>query len=249
MQETRRADTYHWVTLTYDQTPFDDNNMMTLDKTDFQKFIKRLRKKKRDFSKQSIKYYACGEYGSKNKRPHYHAIIFNSCPQHIQSVWDGFYSPVSELPAICGNSYFDQVNENTIAYTAKYMQKGRIIPSFKGDLRAPEFQLFSQGIGSNFITDATRTFYNADPSRSGVHVNGFRKALPEYFYNKLVICPVFRLAKAMLAQHMAAEKLSEQLQRWERDKTFHQTFEAYRYTQKVNALQHFRDKASKRQKL
>lgn len=249
MQETRRADSYHWVTLTYDQTPFDDNHMMTLDKTDVQKFLKRLRKLKRDFSKQKIRYYICGEYGSKNKRPHYHAVIFNSSREHIQKTWDGFYSPTSECPAILGTSYFDDVNEQTIAYTAKYMQKGKIIPQFKGDLRSPEFQTFSKDIGSNFITDATRDFYNQDPRRSFVHVNGFRKALPDYFVRKFKICPVFHLAKTHLAQTEAAERLAEQLQRWERDKTFHQTFESYRYTQKMNALQHFRDKATKRQKL
>lgn len=38
-----------------------------------QKFFKRLRKK---FG-EGIRYFACGEYGSKNGRPHYHALLFN----------------------------------------------------------------------------------------------------------------------------------------------------------------------------
>ncbi len=43
-----------------------------LKKSDFQKFIKRLRKN----SKQKIRYYMCGEYGDDTCRPHYHAILF-----------------------------------------------------------------------------------------------------------------------------------------------------------------------------
>ena len=46
------------------------NNPIILKKSDFQKFIKRLRK---DYD---IKYFACGEYGDKTLRPHFHAILF-----------------------------------------------------------------------------------------------------------------------------------------------------------------------------
>uniref|UniRef100_A0AAU8AU79 Replication initiator protein n=2 Tax=unclassified Microvirus TaxID=338099 RepID=A0AAU8AU79_9VIRU len=46
---------------------------LTLRKRDFQLFMKRLRKK---FSDQKIRFFACGEYGSETFRPHYHAIIF-----------------------------------------------------------------------------------------------------------------------------------------------------------------------------
>lgn len=46
---------------------------LTLRKRDFQLFMKRLRKR---FSDQHIRYFAAGEYGSKTFRPHYHAIIF-----------------------------------------------------------------------------------------------------------------------------------------------------------------------------
>ena len=55
-----------FITLTYS----DENNPIILKKSDFQKFIKRLRK---DYD---IKYFACGEYGDKTLRPHFHAILF-----------------------------------------------------------------------------------------------------------------------------------------------------------------------------
>ena len=43
-----------------------------LRKLDIQNFNKSLRKR---FS--NVRFYACGEYGDKNKRPHFHMIIFN----------------------------------------------------------------------------------------------------------------------------------------------------------------------------
>ena len=46
---------------------------MSLRKRDFQLFMKRLRKK---YSDDRIRFYACGEYGSETFRPHYHAILF-----------------------------------------------------------------------------------------------------------------------------------------------------------------------------
>jgi len=55
-----------FVTLTYaDPCP------AKLSKSDLQKFFKRVRK-----AGFSFRYFACGEYGTRTKRPHYHAIIF-----------------------------------------------------------------------------------------------------------------------------------------------------------------------------
>lgn len=45
----------------------------SLSKYDLQLFIKRLRRARPD---DRIRYFACGEYGSKSLRPHYHMIVF-----------------------------------------------------------------------------------------------------------------------------------------------------------------------------
>ena len=60
-----------FITLTYsdDHLPQD----LSLDVRVFQKFMKRLRKR---FGPR-IRFYHCGEYGSKFGRPHYHACLFN----------------------------------------------------------------------------------------------------------------------------------------------------------------------------
>jgi len=52
---------------------------MSLSKKDFQLYMRRLRF---DAGK-GLKYYVCGEYGTKSNRPHYHAIIFNCDLKHI----------------------------------------------------------------------------------------------------------------------------------------------------------------------
>ncbi|ALS03440.1 VP4 [Gokushovirus WZ-2015a] len=74
----------YFVTLTYDnshvrRTLYADPDTgeaaeaYTLAKRDFQLFMKRLRKA---FPDQKIRYFAAGEYGSETFRPHYHAILF-----------------------------------------------------------------------------------------------------------------------------------------------------------------------------
>lgn len=248
MQESKVSDSAIWVTLTYEAPPLDENNMMSLNKNDCQKFFKRLRKIKRLHSDRPIKYYLCGEYGDTYERPHYHAIIFNSTEEDIRSAWETFSSPEDEDSRTLGKCYFDKVNENTIAYTVKYMNKGKLIPKFKTDKRLPEFQLFSKQLGINFVTNATRTFYNSDPRRNNVTVNGHNKALPRYFANKLIVCPVFRLAKRLYIQDKADLQTSKHRKEFEENPTYHQTFESFILSKKNHALKIFREKLANRKK-
>jgi len=61
-----------FITLTYS-----DENLPTdesINVKHFQKFMKKLRHK---VSPKIIRFIHCGEYGEENRRPHYHAILFN----------------------------------------------------------------------------------------------------------------------------------------------------------------------------
>ena len=60
-----------FITLTYADEYLPQNGSLDLNAQ--QKFFKRLRKK----YGSGIRFYACGEYGSKFGRPHYHACLFN----------------------------------------------------------------------------------------------------------------------------------------------------------------------------
>lgn len=65
-----------FVTLTYDEEFLPPGGSLL--KSDFQKFMKRLRKR---FRGTRVRYYYCGEYGEANDgelgRPHFHACLFN----------------------------------------------------------------------------------------------------------------------------------------------------------------------------
>ena len=63
-----------FLTLTYSDDHLPDNGSLVV--ADLQKFFKRLRKQ---YAKRNtcikLRYYACGEYGDRHGRPHYHAIV------------------------------------------------------------------------------------------------------------------------------------------------------------------------------
>lgn len=60
-----------FLTLTYDNYHLDPEG--SLNKTDIQLFMKRLRKR---FSNKTIRFFQCGEYGELYQRPHHHVILF-----------------------------------------------------------------------------------------------------------------------------------------------------------------------------
>ena len=104
-QTTREA---CFVTITYEDTYLPPHG--SLDKKDLQLFFKRLRKR---LAPRRIRYFACGEYGSKKGRPHYHACIFGWRPNTRDS----------ELVAISktGNRQYRHA-----ALDAAWQSKGRV---------------------------------------------------------------------------------------------------------------------------
>ena len=67
VHESQMHDASSFVTLSY----VDDNVPTSLRYSDFQKFMKRLRKQ---FPRS--RFFMCGEYGETNHRPHFHACLF-----------------------------------------------------------------------------------------------------------------------------------------------------------------------------
>lgn len=83
IHEASMYDDTGFVTLTYDDEHLPEDG--GLRKKDFQDFLKLLRYHLGDVK---IKYYMCGEYGEKNHRPHYHAIMFGVGYNHRKLVAD-----------------------------------------------------------------------------------------------------------------------------------------------------------------
>lgn len=80
--EMTRWDHNVFLTLTYDDDTLPEGAHLRAE--DLQRFIKRLRKHAtrttshlRQTGSTTIRYLACGEYGSRSGRPHYHMLAFN----------------------------------------------------------------------------------------------------------------------------------------------------------------------------
>lgn len=197
MHEARMHPANCFLTLTYD-----DQNVPQdygLDLRHFQLFMKRLRKS----LDQRIRFFACGEYGDLNGRPHYHAIVFNYDPpdrvflersksgeavyrsEAIQGLWG------------LGNTTTQDVTHKSCAYVARYVTKKiktgdsvgaeryyRLSPVDGGMHQVrPEFAVMSRrpGIGSSYVEQFKSDFY---PS-GFIVVDGIRQAPPKFYVSKL----------------------------------------------------------------
>lgn len=218
MEENKWARSAHFVTLTYDTSvvPISPNGRMTLKKRDFQLFMKRLRfLSKKEGNDKKLLYYACGEYGSKTWRPHYHAIIFNANMDTIQEAW-------KLNDSLLGHVHIDEVNGATINYTLKYMSKSSRVPLYRGDDRLPEFSLMSKGLGISYVNDAARSYHEVikyvdgklDLSHSRMFLvmpGGYKVAMPRYYKQKLFTDEFNRSVIAWISGKKAREKFQEKV--------------------------------------
>lgn len=178
----------------------------TLLPSDVQKFVKRLRRHleyvpkrksdKRDHCKD-IRYFVCGEYGTKTHRPHYHLIIFGWKPSDLELFFKSkkgslvYRSKQVEKLWKFGISSVGDVNCGVAKYCARYVTKKFARLSEKkrldDDFIIPEFTLQSTrfgGIGSPWLAkygDCLKTgMVNV---RNGDRVS--RCSIPKYYLDRL----------------------------------------------------------------
>lgn len=113
------------VTLTY--SPEELPMYGSLDKTDFQKFIKRLRK---EIAPRRVRYFHCGEYGKLLGRPHYHALLFgfdfpDKARWTVRRGMPVWRSEMLETLWPVGQSEIGSVTFESAAYVARYCLKKR----------------------------------------------------------------------------------------------------------------------------
>lgn len=111
-----------FLTLTYDEENLPSYLIV---KTEFQKFIKKLRKK----LKFKIRYMVSHEYGGQSGRPHHHCIIFGYSPSNQKFLMDApsgnpLYTS-EEINHLWGKGYHSigDANEKTAYYIASYSLK------------------------------------------------------------------------------------------------------------------------------
>lgn len=176
MKEYERVSSACFLTLTYitEHVPLTPKGFMSLSKRDIQLFMKRLRKA-HPKGHPKIKYYAVGEYGEHNWRPHYHIILFNAKEELICKAWN------------LGMPNYGTVCHQSVGYTLKYMCKPKRIPQHQNDDRLPEFSLMSKGLGDNYITPAMVHWHKADLlERMYIPLlDGKKISMPRYYKDKI----------------------------------------------------------------
>ena len=181
-EEDKVSSSAFFVTLTYDtnHVPISPKGYMTLNKRDVQLWMKRLRKK----SNNKLRYYLAGEYGEQKYRPHYHVILFNlEDKEYIYDTWK------------LGNVHVGDVSTNSIAYTAKYIDKEKRIPLHQNDDRLKEFSHMSTGVGKSYLYKTVNgkeipkheifNYHKADIENNYITSNGYKKPLPRYYRKKI----------------------------------------------------------------
>lgn len=125
-----------FLTLTYndEHLPVDSKfGKPTLCKKDLQDFMKRLRK---SLQPLKVRFFACGEYGSKGSRPHYHLILFGYKPSdlvYLKTTAKGeiiYRSSWLEKLWQFGFSSVGDVTVDSAKYCAKYLQKLNNVPTW-----------------------------------------------------------------------------------------------------------------------
>lgn len=152
-----------FITLTYS----DEHLPEKLVKKDLQDFFREIRKQ--DIP---IRYYACGEYGDRTNRPHYHALIFGQDFRFGTEVKidDQMYM-VPELSEIWGKGFVtcSDFSMATACYVAGYVGK-------KIGSECDSFQIMSRkpGIGFNWL----RKFYRDIQKTNSVIIEGQEFPVP-----------------------------------------------------------------------
>jgi hypothetical protein len=183
-----------FITLTYDNDHCPTDR--SLNYGDFQRFMKRFRKR---FKDSTIRFYMAGEYGEKFERPHFHACIFGfNFPD--RTLWKRtpsgsliYRSKSLEDLWPFGYSSIGDVTFESAAYVARYVMKkrtGRGVGDHyettdmeTGEIkdRTPEFNRMSlkPGIGYGWYEKYHSDVYPHDY----VVVNG-REVKPPKYYDK-----------------------------------------------------------------
>lgn len=123
-----------FLTLTYNDENLiyaDGSTRATLYPPDLERFWKRYRQHlKRKGFKGGIRYFACGEYGDKYGRPHYHSIVFGH--DFEDKTWAGnkegndyFHSHTLDSLWTHGSCVIGAATFESCAYVARYVMKKR----------------------------------------------------------------------------------------------------------------------------
>lgn len=190
LHESSLYDMNCFVTLTYDEVNLPDDGCISVRAV--QLFMKRLRKAYPD---NRIRFFLCGEYGDNFGRPHYHVLLFNFdfVDKYLWSVKNDnklYRSESLERVWPYGHALIGDVTFDSAAYVARYVMKkvtgdladDHYVDKDSGFIRTPEFVTMSRrpGIGRGWFDK-----YKADAYPSDFLVVNGTKVRPPKFYDGL----------------------------------------------------------------
>lgn len=238
-QEQKVSDSAYFITLTYNDRmiPRSEEGIPQLDKTDIQKFFKRVRKHQWYYIRKitgmtngeirkkvkPIRYYACGEYGSKTMRPHYHFIVFNIIKEIVNKIpelwttqdqWvDLSTGEIIDQKLQMGHVHIGTCNAKTIAYTTKYMLKGSVAPNGCN----PPFQIMSKGLGKAYLTKDMIRYHLSNKSLTVRNANGSYQQMPRYYQDMIVDGKKYEGVKLFsdLFKKQNAKKITQEIDKLE----------------------------------
>lgn len=210
-----------FVTLTYSDDMLPAHGSLV--KRDLQLFMKRLRDAKfRATGLQGIRFYACGEYGERTRRPHYHVLLLNTSFSDLKKRSWGLAESRNETYVsaelsrlwTCGSHVIGSVSFESAAYVARYCTKIVTGPEASDyyQFREREFAVMSRrpGLGTGYFEKFGREAYRHD----NVIVDGREAPLNRFYDSKYEILDAAAFAdikdarrRKMLAKPFAERKL------------------------------------------
>lgn len=200
IHEARSYQAKTFLTLTYD----DEHEPNGLSKRDLQLFWKRLRK----HNGAKLKYLACGEYGDRTKRPHYHAAVLGL---HITDgkKWDAenHRSPTLENLWQKGIVTNSDLTEDRARYVAGYVLKKsgyrrQTYCDEDGVELEPPFRVLSQGLGKKWLEK-----YAEDLRHGYLQHDGAKYTIPRYYQD------IIKQKNPQLNERIEKQKLQDRLKR------------------------------------
>lgn len=222
MKEAQMHDHNEFITLTYHDSHliYGGATHAILYPRHLTLFLKRLRK----HYGPNLKFFACGEYGDKLSRPHYHAIMFglNITDKKFHSSKNSinyYYSPTLNGIWTHGNVIIGDVTFESCAYVARYIMKkrlGKTAPEYDEEGITPEFVRMSRGgrAGPGGIGLSWLQKYQSDVyPRGTILANGHLCKPPKYFDTK------FEEIDPIKMEAIRTTRLEAALENWQESTT------------------------------
>lgn len=187
------------------------DKLPVLYKRDLQLFIKRLRKA---YEKtETIRFFACGEYGPVHFRPHYHILLWfenfrtaESLEEVVRSRW-----PFGRVD--CSMS-----RGKSASYVAKYVNSSQYLPSVYKLRSASPFSLHSFYLGEQLLKGSNEAVPKDEPARFVKRVLRFNGTNSELSVWRSFTARYFPKCKSFSRQdrqqHSMSYFLNEQIANW-----------------------------------